>query len=465
MIFDKIKKYNNNVSLIVEDSQISYQKLINSADEVSKKFKKKSLVFFKGENDLESIIAYVGLVNANCTLLMIDTNINELSLFDLYEKYQPDYFFCKKKIIDLKFIKENFKIITSFKNYILIKKTNPQFNQINDNLMLLLPTSGSLGSPKYVKLSYENIYNNTNAISKYLDIDENDRTITSMPMVYSYGLSNINIHLFKGGSIVINNKSLFDKNFWILLNNSKINNFSGVPYHYEILNKIGLDKILTNKIKFITHAGGQLNSKLTEKILDICLELNIRFFTMYGQTEASPRMSYLELTKNISKIGSIGKPLIGGEFWIEGEKEKITEPNKVGELNYKGKNVYIGYSNNFHDLKSNENINNILKTGDLAKFDEDNFWYIEGRKKRIIKIYGERLNLDFMEEKLIDNNYSCVCLEKNNSLFIVSEKNIEKKEISKVLSILANRFEFVKINKFPRSKNGKIQYKELLKKI
>ena len=465
MIFDNIKKYNNNISLIVGESQLTYKKLIDSANKVTGLFKKKSLVFFKGENDIDSIIAYLGLINANCTLLMLDANINESSLLILFKKYQPDFFFCNSTLCNLHFIKEDFKTIKSFEKYVLIQKKNSQENPISEDLMLLLPTSGSLGSPKYVKLSYENIYENTNSISKYLKINENDRTITSMPMTYSYGLSNLNIHLFNGGSIVVNNKSFFDRVFWTTFNKSKVNNFSGVPYHYEILDKMGLNKILSKQLKFITHAGGQLNWKLTKKILEKCLELDIQFYTMYGQTEASPRMSYLKLNENINKIGSIGKPIIGGEFWIENNKKKITVSNEIGELYYKGKNVYMGYSNDFHDLKGNESINNVLKTGDLAKFDEDNFWYIEGRKKRIIKIYGERLNLDYMEERLSDNDYHCVCIDKNNSLHIISEQKIEKNEVSKILSILTNRFELVKIDKFPRSKNGKIQYNKLLKKL
>lgn len=451
--------------MIVEGTEITYEKLLDSANKVSKLFKKKSLIFFQGENNLDSIIAYLGLVNANCTLLMLDSNINESSLLNLYKQYQPDFFFCNDSMYNFNFIKKEFKLLKKFEKYILIQKKISQYNPISEDLMLLLPTSGSLGSPKYVKLSYENIYDNINSISNYLNISETNCTITSMPITYSYGLSNLNIHLFSGGSIVINNKSFFDRGFWTSFNNPRIDNFSGVPYHYEILDKMGLSKILSKKIKFITHAGGQLNSKLTKKILEICLELDIQFYSMYGQTEASPRMSYLKLNDNVDKVGSIGKPIQGGKFWIEDGEKKITDSNRVGELFYKGTNVYMGYSNTFEDLKKNKNITNILKTGDLAKFDEDNFWYIEGRKKRIIKIYGERLNLDYMEEKLSDNKYNCVCLDKNNNLYVVSEQKIEKEEVSKILSISSNRFQLIKIDKLPRSKNSKILYKELLEKL
>ena len=111
MIFNKIHRFNKNISLIDENSQLSYEELIRSSDKISKYFTQKSLVFFKGENDIESIFAYIGLIKANCALVMIDANINESSLLNLYNKYQPDYFFCKKILSKISFISNNFKLI------------------------------------------------------------------------------------------------------------------------------------------------------------------------------------------------------------------------------------------------------------------------------------------------------------------------------------------------------------------
>ena len=119
---------------------------------------------------------------------------------------------------------------------------------------------------------------------------------------------------------------------------------------------------------------------------------------MYGQTEASPRMSVLNHKDLKKKFNSIGKAINKNYFYIVDKKgEKIRSPYKDGELVYKGKNVCMGYSKTYKDLKKKDENNNILFTGDLARYDKDKFFYIVGRIKRIIKIFGIRINLEDIE--------------------------------------------------------------------
>ena len=133
-------------------------------------------------------------------------------------------------------------------------------------MALLLSTSGSTGSTKFVKLSYENIFSNTKNISKYLKLTKKDRSISSLPLNYSYGLSVINTHLYKGGSIFVSERNVIDKKFWEIVNNFKISNLNGVPFFYEILSKIGFEKFNLNSIKFFTQAGGHLNNFVKDQI-------------------------------------------------------------------------------------------------------------------------------------------------------------------------------------------------------
>jgi len=169
-------------------------------------------------------------------------------------------------------------------------------------------------------------------------------------MNYTYGLSCINTYLFSGASIVINNNSILEKSFWESINKFKPTSISGVPYTYEIFNKIGINRLLSTSINVLTQAGGKLDRKLLKKYADLCNKNNCLFYVMYGQTEATARMSYLPPEKLFDKIDSIGIPIPGGKFEIDkstlGYSEFETD-KEYGELIYKGENVSLGYANSF----------------------------------------------------------------------------------------------------------------------
>ena len=184
-----------------------------------------------------------------------------------------------------------------------------------------------MGSNKYVKISKKNIYENTISIIKYLKITKKDRAITNMPYCYSYMLSILNTHLQKGGTIVVSKKSIIQKEFWEIFNNFKLTSFNGVPYIYEIINKIGLKRIFSKSLRYITQAGGKLDNKLSLKLAKLAIKKKIKFFSMYGQTEASPRISFLEPKFSIKKNGSIGKALLNTKIWLQSGDEIIKKPS------------------------------------------------------------------------------------------------------------------------------------------
>jgi len=460
MIFDNLYKFEKNIAIYSDKNNIlKYSDLISYADNYSKKFKERSLAFLISSNTFESIILYIALIRSKCVILIIDDNVNLINFEELFKKYQPNYILCPKNFLKNQ-RKINLSSIDFFRQYNILENKKKIKHIVNENLMLLLPTSGSLGSPKYVKLSYNNIFENTISISNYLNFDDSHRTITTMPMSYSYGMSIINTHLFNGGSLVLNNKTFFDIKFWKDYLKFKVNNINGVPYHYEILNKLKFSKLFNKNLKYITQAGGALNENLAKRIINLCLEQDTIFYTMYGQTEASPRMSYMKVNNNLNKIGSIGKAIPGGKLWLEKNGKIVKKINTIGELYYKGKNVFMGYSENYKELDKNDEIYGILKTGDTARFDSDNFFYIEGREKRIFKQYGERISLDFIENKLSSHGYECGCLGVNKKIIIFSTIYIDSNIIYKLINILPNRYELRLIKSIPRSKSGKILYNE-----
>ena len=356
--------------------------------------------------------------------------------------YKPSYIFCEKN----KIRNDNlYKSILKYKSYILFERKKNEENVLNKDLMLLMSTSGTTGSPKFVRQSYLNVLSNTKKIIKYLNIKSQDITITSLPISYVYGLSVINTHLLTGATIVLTNRSMVEKKFWDLIATFKVNNFSGVPYNYSIIEKIS-KKGLPSSLKYTTQAGGKMNRILIKNIINIYKKHEIKLIQMYGAAEATSRMSYLNWKYADKKIGSIGKPIPGGSFYLIDKKEKkFKKKFKKGELVYQGKNVCMGYAESLRDLSLPDLNKGLLKTGDIAYKDNNGFYFIVGRKNRYTKIYGIRVDLSELESILSKRDIDVIMKEGDeNKIDVYSKNSLKIKEgikyISKVTSLNANIF-------------------------
>ena len=181
---------------------------------------------------------------------------------------------------------------------------------------------------------------------------------------------------------------------------------------------------------------------------------------MYGQTEASPRMSYLNFNKFGKKMESIGKPLQGSKFQIQNKKGTIINKSFFnGELVYFGKNVSLGYAYSLKDLKKGDINKGRLCTGDLAYKDEDGYYYLTGRKNRISKIFGIRIDLDDIEKKLSKEKFDVKCMPDNKFLKIQTKKNYDEEHIKKIINNsygINKNFIFVyKVKNFTNQNNFK----------
>jgi len=463
----EIKKYKNDIALITEKENFSYNSVISYVDKFFKDIKERSLVLIRCQNSFEIFVAYIAFVNLNCPIILVDGNSNDENYLEVINAYKPDYIFHIKKKNKIKL---NYELVKTFGFYELIRNKIKNNLKINDELSLLIPTSGSTGSPKFVRHSYQNIFSNIDQVTQSLNVQSHDRAITTMLLNYTYGLSIVNSHLYNGASIVINNYSFIDKNFWNILKDRQASNFGGVPFMYEILDKIGFQKKITKDLKYITQAGGKLSENLSKKFTQICKDNNIKFITMYGQTEASSRMSYLDWKFSETKIGSIGKTVKGGKFsLIDSKGNLINDSYKTGELVYEGKNVSMGYSSGYQDLNKLDDNNGKLFTGDLAEKDNEDFYYIKGRLKRFSKIFGLRINLDEIEVLLKKLEIECVCAGNDRILVFYLVNSFDKEEmlnkISKYIGIHKSAIHLKKIKNIPRNNSGKILYSELDKYV
>lgn len=455
LFFGKLESFGNKTALILENNKrITYKDLLLISKKISKQIdKEKKLIFLLGQNNLESIAGYISFIKKGHTVTFLDSRINKFFLDNLVKLYKPNYIFCEKKIKKI----SSYNSTLNFKSYVLLKRKKIEKHILHRDLMLLMSTSGTTGSPKFVRQSYLNIISNTKKIIKYLKIKSSDITVTSLPISYVYGLSVINTHLIAGATIVLTNYSMVEKNFWKIIKKNKVNNFSGVPYNYSIIEKIS-KKGLPNSIKYTTQAGGKINKVLLTKIINIYKKNKIKLIQMYGAAEATSRMSYLKWQFAEKKLGSIGKPIPGGSFYLIDKNGKRTK--KKGELVYEGKNVSMGYSETLRDLSLPDLNKGKLKTGDLAYADKDGFYYIEGRKNRYIKIYGIRVNLSELETILSNKGIDAIMRESGENKIDVFFKDPSRIKdgldyISKITSISLKVFEGRVISKKSLTNNFK----------
>lgn len=465
-MFFELDKYKDNVALISDDGQIfSYGELYESSCSLSTVMKTRKLVFQLCENSIGSVLGYASFLNAGVVPVMLSAGIDKNLLHVLINTYQPAYLWIPKILFSEC---EEFRIVYEGWGYFLLE-TDMVAYPVNDDLALLLTTSGSTGSPKFVRQSYDNIRANTESIIEYLELDSTERPITTLPMNYTYGLSIINTHLSVGATILLTNKTLMQKDFWTFFKKQESTSFGGVPYTYEMLDKLRFFRMDLPFLRTMTQAGGKLTPQLHEKFARYAEDTGKKFVVMYGQCEATARMGYLPAEKAVKKKGSMGIAIPGGTFrLIDIEGNEIEKPYVTGELVYKGENVTLGYAERGEDLIKGDERNGVLMTGDMAEFDEDGYYYIVGRKKRFLKIYGNRVNLDEVE-RLIKGKFeidiACGGVDDHMVLFLTDETKAAdvKSYVVSTTKLNPSAFKTIIIGEIPKNDSGKIQYTKLEK--
>lgn len=431
-MFDLLQ-YEDNVAVITEDgSSLTYAELDAMVEREATKYKQHTLEFCLVDNTVESLVKYLACLRAGAPAVMLDKSKATDMIDNLAEIYKPGKTRC------------------------------------HPDIALLLTTSGSTGSPKLVKLTCKNLLSNAESIAEYLHITADERPITSLPMYYSYGLSVINSHLIKGATLLLTDKAVIQKEFWNFAKEQHATSIAGVPYTYEMLRRLRIFRMDLPDLKTMTQAGGKLNAKIAEEYIRNAESTGRRFFVMYGQTEATARMSYLPQEHALEKYASIGIAIPGGSFsLIDGNGNEITEPDVDGELVYKGANVSMGYAECIADLAKGDENHGELHTGDVARRDADGYYYITGRLKRFVKVWGNRCNLDATEQlvKSVTTNCACAGVDDKITIFVTEEgqETQIKSLLSEKMGLNSRAFVVKVIAEIPKNASGKIQYAELQK--
>lgn len=466
--FEQNQSFKNRTAIIdTIGNNLTYNDLYTHSADIASKVPERSLVFSFCHNAAGSLAGYFSFLSNNIVPVLLDMHIEEELAKNLISIYKPTFLYVPKvmreKYNDFTYILEKY-------DYCLLQTNFGVEHNLYPELALLLTTSGSTGSPKFVRQSYNNIQSNAESIAQYLELDETERPITTLPMNYTYGLSIINSHLLVGATILMTDYSLMEKGFWEFFKKEEATSFGGVPYTYEILKKLRFFRMELPSIRTMTQAGGKLSPELHKEFAEYAKEQGKKFVVMYGQTEATARMAYLPAERSLEKYGSMGIAIPGGTFTlVDVEEQPITEPDITGELIYEGPNVTLGYAECLEDLQKGDERHGRLITGDMAKMDKDGFFYIVGRKKRFLKIYGNRINLDEVERMLKAKfdayDFACAGVDDQLYAFITTSDEEVKAEVKKFLTektgLNHKAFTVKDIEQIPKNEAGKTLYIKL----
>ncbi|MBV8327330.1 AMP-binding protein [Chryseobacterium sp.] len=412
----------------------------------------KGLIFLYNDNQLSSIEVLLNFYGTAHTIAVLGQKLHPEFKARLEEEYHPKYIFDPSRG------EISGYTVKSFSDSVDIhtRKDYKSEITIHPEIKILLSTSGTTGIPKLVKLSDESLYQNAVSILQYMPVLESDVVPLNVPINFVYGFSIFTTNCMRAGRIVCTDKDIMQKAFWDEMEEFGYSTLGGVPYLYENLNRIGFFRKDSPSLRYMTHTGGVINGELRKIIFSYCHEFEKQFFAQYGQTEAGGRMAYLTTDGLLEAETSIGTPVQGGDFKIDPETD---------ELLFSHNSIYGGYANTLQDLTTYEQPS-VLRTGDTAQKGSNGIYYITGRIKRIMKLFGIRLNLDeveFILKNEMEGN-TFVCLNSNDKKIIVLYDNPDinpqtvTEAIKNKLRINPQYIRTELIESFPLSQNGKINY-------
>lgn len=377
------------VALIAESGEaIPYAALAARADAFGAELRarggrERGLLLIEMANTPEAVVAYAGALRARWPVILAAEGKGDAGS-DLVTRFRPDLVWRAG----------------------VLAAGPGSAEPLHPDLGVMLSTSGSTGSTKLVRLSRANIHENARSIAEYLDLAPGRVAATTLPMHYSYGLSVLNSFLLAGGTVALTEASVIDPGFRPLLDRAGVTDLAGVPYTYELFERLGLRDDPPATLRAMTQAGGRLAPDLVARYAEFARDRGIRFFVMYGQTEATARMAYLPPDQALDNADCIGVPIPRGRFELRGEDgAPIAEPGRPGELIYRGPNVMMGYALDRAALAGGAEID-ALATGDIAELRPNGLYRIVGRMSRFSKIAGLRIGFDEVEGLLREAGFS-----------------------------------------------------------
>ncbi|WP_148571634.1 AMP-binding protein [Nocardioides caldifontis] len=394
------------------------------------------LVLLAGGNDVETVIWYLGALAGGHPVLVADPTSD---LAQLVAAYDPDVL---------------------VEGGAVTERRVGTVHELHPDLALLLSTSGSTGSPRLVRLSAGNVQANAESIAEYLEIRADDVAATTLPLHYCYGLSVLHSHLLRGAAVLLTSLSVVDRCFWELCRSHGVTSLAGVPYTFELLDRVGFTGQELPTLRYLTQAGGKMPAERVRRFAELGRRRGFDLFVMYGQTEATARMAYLPPELAAKSPEAVGVPIPGGKLRIE------PAGAEVGELVYSGPNVMLGYAERPADLALGRVVSE-LRTGDLARRTADGLLEVVGRASRFVKLYGLRLDLDRLEKLLADAGHQALCAAEGDRLVVAvvggqPQAEQARAALAAVTGVPEHALDVRVVDSLPRLPSGKPDHRSVL---
>ncbi len=448
-----IKNYSKNIAVYDGYNRAyTYKTIFENSDKLKMVLGDRCVILVLCDRNLETISFVLELMLQGYVPLLMPNDINLIVLNKLIEAYKPSYVYLSN--VD-EFGKENRyeKIMLKLENHYVLKLFGYNY-KLNEELALLLTTSGTTGSRKLVRISYNNLHYSCLYSCKKHMIREEHRGILSLPINHILGFIFCLWQWYVGATVVITQDLIYSDKFEKVFIENKINNFVGVPWQFSVLNKLDFwNEEKVKNLNFAMVAGSRI---IKEDVDNLINRLNNKILIAYGMTEVTGEIASIPL-KDCPEIEVVG--CVMNEDFIEID-------NKSSEIIVSNNRVCLGYANSFQDLDLGNVNKGKINTGDIGYIDERGNLYIKGRISRYIKILGKRISLDEIEcliNKTLNENI--VCIEKNDELCICCDSTLDEEVYKKIkdfvtwdLKINKQFFNLVRVDNIPLTESGKVNY-------
>jgi acyl-CoA synthetase (AMP-forming)/AMP-acid ligase II len=416
--------------------------------------KEKGLILICADNGAGFVLVYLSALRAGHAVMLVPSGKDRVGLIGLAEAYNPDAILVSGPVPP-KLLSHYVSVRDIFGLRHLIRAGEIDSPSLHPELALVLPTSGTSGRPKMVRLSASNIVANAHQIRLGLSISSASRAATLLPLSYVFGLSVLHSHLAAGASLMLSGDSVVDPDFWRSVREHQVTTIAGVSITFDILRRLRFDRRTAPSLGQFLHSGGRLSQDTLAWIRqELACDADVRL--MYGMTEAAGRVCMPASGLISVKPESVGRPAPWGEIKFSPESEII----------YSGPNVMLGYAETRSDLARGDDLQGVLHTGDLGFTDADGDIFITGRTSRILKIFGRRHSLDDLEERF--SSISVVAAVRQDQTIAIFHSEGDKTllqetllELAQDLGIPANIIHLASISEIPRNAVGKIAYDRL----
>ncbi|HZM74718.1 MAG TPA: AMP-binding protein [Candidatus Limnocylindrales bacterium] len=436
-----------NTAIVADGERLTYAELVHQVAKMARRLGfTRRLTLVAMSNTVASVVGYLAALAAGHAVILADAR-QEAEIEALIERFDPD-------------------TVTRPDRDVIKERYDDPAHDLYPDLALLLATSGSTGSTggaKLVRLSYENVHANAAAIVAYLSINETDRAVTTLPLHHCYGLSVLHSHLLRGASVLVTQRTVTDPGLWELARRYQITSFAGVPHTFEQLDRIGFANVAPRSLLYITQAGDPLAPDRVKRWAQAGSAAGWQFFVMYGQTEATARMAYLPPDLAADHPGAIGIPIPGGALRLEPDPD--WPDDDTGELVYTGPNVMLGYAEGPGDLACGRDVDE-LRTGDIGRRTDSGLYEIVGRRGRLVKLLGLRIDLRRVESALAEKGIEAVCVGGGEFLVVAVQgaASVEpaRRVVGAAVRLPATAVRLLSVDALPRLGNGKPDYQALL---